>query len=188
MDDQNRLEKTIQLIAQKYSYFDVNERQVITPLSKMIFSTLAFANCFVPKAEEPNDIMLDLIKRLNEMYKDPIVYVLKNCDTNFSEKKKVKISIHKTLGQLEWIFFRDSHRFTSLKKKYDIDTGKPKETKGITFEDLSAIRGFIEKEISRIFTEIVKENNVNLEPLQLPSFSNQQDGYLDMLMTDGAEK
>jgi len=163
VENETRLEKTIQLLGQKYSYFDINERMLITPLSKQLFTVISFCNCFNDNGETVKHI-----DELKELYRDPITYVLKKYKTNFSDKKKYQISIRKTLGQLEWIFYRDSHRFTALKKEYSIDSAKPKIHKRILFEDITAIRGYVEMEISEIFTKIIKENNVDLDPLNLP--------------------
>lgn len=167
--NENRLEKTVQLLAQKYSYFDINERMLITPLSKQLFTVISFCNCFSnPQTKEHID-------ELKELYRDPIEYVVSRYKTNFNDKKKYQINIKKTLGQLEWIFFRDSHRFTALKKEYSIDSQKPKQTKKILFEDITAIRGYVEMEISKIFTLVIKENNVDLNPLELPTLAGNSD-------------
>lgn len=173
-ENESRLEKTIQLLGQKYSYFDINERMLITPLSKQLFTVISFCNCFGENSKR-------YIDELKELYRDPISFVLKKYKTNFSEKKKVEITIKKTLGQLEWIFYRDSHRFTALKREYSIDARKPKITKRILFEDITAIRGYVEMEISEIFTKIIKENNVDLDPLNLPRIEGGSDinGLMD---------
>jgi len=173
-EENNRLERTVQMLGQKYSYFDINERMLITPLSKQLFTVIGFCRCFEANEE---------IETLKLLYKDPISFVLKNYDTNFSEKKKIEISIKKTLGQLEWIFYRDSHRFTSLKREYSIDARKPKVTKRILFEDITAIRGYVEMEINKTFIKVVKKNNVNLEPFNLPVIEGTND--LNMLMEGG---
>jgi len=165
-DAPDRLENTIQMLAQKFNYFDVNERVVITPLSKMLFTTRSLAKLFDDTAGE--------IKKLEQLYKDPITFVLKNYDTGFSEKKKVKISIGKTLGQIEWIFYRDSHKFTSLKKVYTIDALKPQMSKSITFEDITAVRGYVEMEINGRYIKIIKDHAVNVAPLNLPIVNSQE--------------
>lgn len=164
VENESRLEKTIQLLGQKYSYFDLNERMLTAPLSKQLFTIMSLCQCF-PDNEATQKHLIEL----DNIYRDPITFVLKNYKTNFSEKKKYTISIRKTLGQLEWIFFRDSHRFTALKKEYSIDSAKPKITKSITFEDVSAIRGYVDRAISEIFIKMIIENNVNLNPLNLPT-------------------
>jgi len=183
VENDSRLEKTIQLLGQKYSYFDINERMVISPLSKQIFTLISFCNCF-----SDNKITMSKIHHLKELYRDPITFVLKNYKTNFSEKKKFQISIRKTLGQLEWIFFRDSHRFTALKKEYSIDSAKPKINKRITFEDITAIRGYVEMEISEVFTSIIKENNVDLNPLDLPRIDGGNSDLVGLMGGGGSSE
>lgn len=178
VEQESRLEKTIQLYAQKYNYFDINERMTICPLSKMLFTVKAFCNCFNYFDKQKH------IKKLEEIYNKPIEFVLKNCKTGFSERKKYTINVKKTLTQLEWIFYRDSHRYTPLKQQYSVDALKPKMSKAITFEDIIAIKGLIEMEISRIFTDIVKVNNVELESLTLPDMSSNN-ANIEELMQGG---
>ena len=134
METETRLEKTIQMLGQKYNYFDINERMMITPLSKMLFTVKAFCHCLDEESTKEHN------KELTKIYDNPIRYVLEKHPDCFSDKRKARINIGKTLGQLEWIFFRDSHKFTPLKKEYFIDSSKPKTTKSVTFDDISAIR------------------------------------------------
>ena len=182
VENESRLEKTIQLLGQKYSFFDINERMLITPLSKQIFTVISFCNCF-----SSNKTTFAKINILKELYRDPINFVLKKYKTNFSDKKKYQMNIRKTLGQLEWIFYRDSHRFTALKKEYNIDSAKPRVAKRITFEDITAIRGYVEMEISETFTKIIKENNVDLDPLTLPVMTGG-DSNIMSLMGGGSDE
>ena len=178
MENDTRLEKTIQLLGQKYSYFDLNERMLTVPISDQLFTIISMCQCF-PKNKETQKHL----KELDDLYRDPIPFVLKKYNTNFSEKKKFQISLRKTVGQLEWIFFRDSHRFTALKKEYSVDSSKPKIMKCITFEDISVIRGYIKRAVAELFIKIIIENNIDLDPLTLPAIdggnsnlSNLMDG------------
>ena len=176
VENQSRLEKTIQVLGQKYSFFDMNERMFTSPLSDQLFTIISLVKCF-PETDETKNHLL----KLDQLYKDPITFVLKKYETNFSEKKKYQISIRKTLGQLEWIFFRDSHRFTALKKEYSIDSSKPKITKSITFEDVSAIRGYVKRAIAEVFIKIIIENNVDLNPLNLPQIDGANNNVTDLM-------
>ena len=179
MENDTRLEKTIQLLGQKYSYFDLNERMLTAPISDQLFTIISMCQCF-PKNKNTQKYLIEL----DDLYRDPIPYVLKKYRTNFSDKKKFKICLRKTIGQLEWIFFRDSHRFTALKKEYSIDSAKPKIMKSINFEEIIIIRGYVKRAVAELFIKIIIENNVDLNPLNLPSIDGGNSN-LSSLMDGG---
>lgn len=160
-NNEGRLEKTIQMLATKFNYFDTNDRQFLSPISKLLFTTMAFCKCFDNTDSE--------YKELETIYKDPIAYTLKQHPTAFSGKSKYKMTVQKTLGQIEWIFYRDSHRYTKLKQQYFSDSNKPRESKSITFDDISAIRGYVEMDVQRLMIKIIKKNNVDVSQIVFPT-------------------
>ena len=153
--DNNWLDKTRQTYHQTYNYIKLNQKFFESPLAKMLFEVKSFAECF--------DDTEDKIKLLEAIYIDPILFLVKKYPKLFNHRQIKRINLNKSLPLLEWIFYRDSHRFTQLKQKYYIDEEKPSGARYITFGDIATIKGHIEKEISQIFNEIVSNNNFALE-------------------------
>jgi len=179
VENDSRLEQTIQLLAQKYNYFDMNSSILKFPLCDQISTLTSLCRCFPANKETQKHVDI-----LDYIYLDPVIFVLKNFKTNFSDKKKYKMSMGKTLTQLEWITFRDGKFKTALNKEYSIDSAKPKMMKSITYDDIVSILGLVKRGIGNIFIDVIVENNINLNPLNLPII-NSNNSNLDDLINGG---
>ena len=165
-DEESWIIKTAQTYQQTYNFIKLNQKNYENPLSKMLFEVKAFADCFTNTKKGKT--------KLDEIYKDPIKFICETYSELYSPKKKARISIHKSLPEIEWMYYRDAHRFTKLNKKYYMDQGKVRTNKYVTFADLSGLKGHIEKEIAIIFNKVVKDNNIALDPLVFPTVDNKE--------------
>lgn len=134
-------------------------------LSNMIHAVRNFCSCFKDTAYE--------IKQLQDLYANPILFVLTNFKEHFSDKQASRISIKKTVSQLEWIYFRDTKRNCSLRREYHVDDNKPTRVKHLNLADIIALRGFIKMAVGDIFTDVAIRNSVKLDPMLLPNLMNE---------------
>ena len=158
MDDPNNnwLDRTRQTYHQTYNYIKLNQKFFDNPLGKMLFEVRSFADCFEGTEKE--------LEILEQIYKDPIKYLSTKYPKLFHKKQLKRFNMGTQLPLIEWIFFRDSHYKTPLKKEYRIDESySGGGSRYITFGDIISIRGDIEKEISKTFNKIVKANNFALD-------------------------
>lgn len=154
-----------------YTNFQVETKD---QLSNMLYACRNFCNCFKDTEKE--------IAKLQSIYAHPIKFVLENFKEHFSDKQASRMLMKKTVSQLEWIYFRDTRRFTSLRKEYFMDDNKPQRSRHLTLADIIALRGFIKMAVGDVFTEVAIKNSVSLNPMLLPTLMNapiQQVGVED---------
>jgi hypothetical protein len=124
----------------------------------MVIYAINFCECFDNTETE--------VEELKTVLYDPIGYILKDKKQNFgfwiSEKRKRRLDLKKSLGQLEWIDFRDSLFRTSLKKRYYVDDHRPKRTRFLCNADIKDFNLFLKVAITNIFGVVRKRNNVML--------------------------
>jgi len=135
-------------------------------LTRMIATCESFCNCF------PEEV--DTLDELKAMFAEPMIYVLSVHGEGFSERKKFRLAIKKSLPLLEWVYYRDTRFRTMLKKEYHIDDDKHKRKKYWMLADIIEMRGYIYRDVWRIFIEVAMRNEVKIDPVLLPDVSVQQ--------------
>lgn len=149
-------EDTIKFYAKEFHLiFRQHSRNQIT---NMVIYAINFCECFDDTEKE--------VEELKVILYDPIGYILKDKKQNFaywiSEKRRRRLDLRKSLGQLEWIDFRDSLFRTSLKKRYYVDDHRPKRTRFLCNADIKDFNLFLKVAVTNIFGAVRKKNNVML--------------------------
>jgi hypothetical protein len=161
MEETNKHDMAIEFYAKLfYTNFQLEGRD---QLSNMVHAARNFCTCFENAAHDAEE--------LATLYASPIPYILKKFGLLYSQKNKARMSrVDYTLSQLEWVYWRDSYFYSSLKKEYFADSSKPQMMQRITLADVVALRGFVKMAVSDIFTRVVVANSVELDPLLLPQY------------------
>jgi hypothetical protein len=127
-------------------------------LSNMVLYAINFCLCFKGNDSE--------IKELKEILYDPIGYILRNNSEAYSflinDRKRKRLNIKKTLGQLEWLDFRDGLSRTGLRKRYYVDEYRVKHTRFISHGDIKDFNLFLKISILTIFNKVRQANDVKL--------------------------
>ena len=133
-------------------------------LKNMVFAVIGFCRCFQNTDEQ--------IKELKMIYNNPLRYIIEKEPSYFSEEQvKRLIKIKQKLGRIEWVYFRDTHRFTKLKKEYYSDENTPKRQKYFSLAESVDVRDYSKLRISEIFVDVAILNSVPLNPMMLPDLA-----------------
>lgn len=134
-------------------------------VNNMAIALIGFCELFGSKTKKD-------VEKILLIMSNPVIYALDHYPTFFPTEEAKKMQIHKTLGTVDWIYFRDTALGRKLTKKYTTDAMKAR-MKEVTLEAFITILNITKLELYRILTKVARDNEVSIE-LLLPYVMEQQ--------------
>ncbi len=115
-----------------------------------------------------------IVSKLKAIYSNPVKYTLNKHSGFFKKEQKKRLNgINKSLANLDWIYWRDSHFPLKLNKPYFTAFKKLREQRKIYLGEVIDILGFLKKEMQELIILVANENDSELK-FKLPQIKDDE--------------